>query len=325
MNKLVLGVLGTAILMGAMAVSMKQWQTIETQAQSIDQQGQEIVYLNENLDLQVKENLSLEEENFLLEERSGILRDSVMKLQQMVSGLRKKYSKQEQYIALVEKKLKIVSDQYQQVKANLETMATAGVKKQKHLNDMLAKQSQLLAEMEVLKRKKRWAENGASNSSKVDVQKTMDVTPNTNQSVAFNLVGTKVDMIDLSLSKKRFSKSLKKIKKGTDWRYTIMKINMKHPRLNNLLDKNFKVKLYDQDNDVVLSYVESNPHFPNSTLDSKGIGFTFEGQSLELVYYNNDDKNGENYELRFYHIDDSGNEYLIPGATYQIVNNGKVM
>ncbi len=324
MNKLVFGVLGLAILMGAIVVSSKQWNTIQEQTSAIEKKNEEITYLDENLSLQVKENDALEEENFLLEEHSGMLRDSVMRLQKKLVSFKSANNKQKKYIALVEKKLANISSQYNQLKNQLSTMVQNGAVDKNQMNALIEKQAALLKEIEDLEEKKKWAEkvNTKPNSK---IKKLNEVTPPGSAGADFAFAGTQVEVLQMELKKKRFGKALKKVRKGTDWKYSIMRINLDHPRMEMLMDKNFKMKLVDMDENKVISYVESNPNFPNSEIDSKGVGFSYEGQPIELVYYNNDEKSSKNYALQFYYIDNAGKEIIIPGAQRQIINDGKVL
>ncbi len=324
MNKLVLGVLGFAILMGSIVVSGKQFKKIEAQNKSIEKQKTEIGYLSENLDLQIKENDALEEENFMLEEHTGIMRDSVMRMQKKLVSYRQNDTKQKRYIALVDKKLANLNKAYTNLKKQMKILAENKEADKKEMQTLINKQSRLLAEMESLKSKKQWGERVNTKPSKI--QKNLnEVTPTTKGTLDQSMIGTRVDILNIELRKKLFGKSLKRIKKGDDWRYSIVKINMNHPQLTALIDKNFKLKIVDLDKNKILSYVESNPNFPNSSLDSKGIGFNYEGKPIELVYYNKDVKESKNFALQFMFVDNAGKEHIIPGASRQIVKDGKVL
>jgi len=324
MNKLVLGVLGFAILMGSIVVSGKQWKKIEAQNSSIEKQKSEIEYLNENLNLQVKENEALEEENFMLEEHSGILRDSVLRMQKKLVGYRKKDSKQRRYIALVDKKLAEMNDAYGKIRNQMAAQLKKEDADQKEIQNLLAKQAELLAEMEAFKNKKKWAKGNVAKPIKF-IENSNEVTPVIEGTLDQSMIGTKVEVLNIQLKKKLFGKNLKRVKKGNDWKYSILKIDITHPQSAILMDKNFKLKIVDLDKDEVLSYVESNPNFPNSSLDSKGIGFNYEGKPIELTYYNKDQKESKNFALQFLFIDNAGKEHIIPGASRQIVKNGKVL
>jgi len=324
MNKLVIGVLGFAILMGSIVVTGKQWKKIEAQNQSIENQKTEIGYLSENLNMQVKENEALEEENFLLEEHTGIMRDSVMRMQKKLVAYRKSDSKQKRYIALVDKKMSEINQAYTALRTQMGKLVKEKAADQDEMQNLMKKQSQLLAQMESLKSKKKWAERVNTKPVKIEENIT-EVTPIIKGSMHSSMIGTRVDILEIALKKKLFGKQLKRIKKGDEWRYSILKINMNHPQLAMLMDKNFKLKIVDLDNNKVLSYVESNPNFPNSSLDSKGIGFNYEGKPIELVYYNKDEKESKNFALQFLYVDDTGKEHIIPGASRQIVKDGKVI
>jgi len=324
MSKLSIGIIASAIFIAAVILGGSQMQMVKKKDALLQNSQAEIAYLEENLDLQIKENEALEEETFLLEEHSNVLRDSVMNLQNKVSKVLTRLDKQNAYVKLVERKLKKIQSQYIALQKNLKAAPRKSEADQQKVAQLLEKQRLLLLEIDDLKAKKKWAGSLAEAPSKVIKSTSTEVTPNASK-LDFLIPTTSVKILQAELKKKRFGKALKKVKNGKDWRYTLLKLDLTHPQLAQLNKRNFKVKIVNADDGSIVSYIESNPNFPNSQLDAKGVGFRYEGETIDMVYYNNSEKSGKNYELRFYAVDDHGTEHLLPAATTQIVKDRKVI
>ena len=86
-------------------------------------------------------------------------------------------------------------------------------------------------------------------------------------------------------------------------------------------NENFIVKIVNSDTQEILSYIESNPNFPESDKDSKGVNFQYDGNLIEIAYYNNQPKEGKNYEAQLFYIDENGKEYLLRHGIKQIIQN----
>ncbi len=149
-----------------------------------------------------------------------------------------------------------------------------------------------------------------------------EVTPLSND-YNVDLLQAKIKLNYFSLRKRKLGKSMNKIGKNADWKYTSFNFNIVHAMPEILVNQSFKAKIIDSQTGHVLSYVEANPNFPNSSLDSKGIGFQYLGKNIELSYYNADIKKGKNYHLAFYIVDKNGNEHTLPGANFPLLKKGK--
>ncbi len=83
------------------------------------------------------------------------------------------------------------------------------------------------------------------------------------------------------------------------------------------------LKIIDMDTNQILSYVESNPNFPDNQLKIDGLQFKFDGNMIEIVHFNNEKKESKNYELQLYYIDEDGEETMLMDGAKQIVKDGK--
>jgi len=99
---------------------------------------------------------------------------------------------------------------------------------------------------------------------------------------------------------------------------------MVHNDLRLLLDESFMVKIVNSDTHEILSYIESNPNFPESDIDTKGMKFKYDGNLVEVAYYNNQDRIGKNYEVQIFYVTDDGEEYLMQNGAKPFIIGGKV-
>ena len=92
-----------------------------------------------------------------------------------------------------------------------------------------------------------------------------------------------------------------------------------------LLDEHFKVKIVNSDTQEILSFIESNPNFPKSSKDSKGLHFNYDGNLVEVAYYNNQAKKGDNFEIQVSYISDDGKEHLLRHGVKKFIEDRKVI
>ncbi|MFT7605623.1 MAG: hypothetical protein ACI8VT_003220, partial [Saprospiraceae bacterium] len=136
---------------------------------------------------------------------------------------------------------------------------------------------------------------------------------------------TKVKFNKITLSTERFGKAITKIKKeNSKWKYTVVEFFLEHEDLKLLLDEQFIVKIVNTNNGEILSYIESNPNFPDSEIDSKGVEFKFDGNMLEISYFNNQEKNADNYEVQVFYLS-HGEEYLLLNGTKPFIKDRKAL
>lgn len=116
-------------------------------------------------------------------------------------------------------------------------------------------------------------------------------------------------------------REISKMMRNTNgWQYTKMLFSLQHSNPNLLVGKEFMVKIFDLENNMILTYLEENPKFPNRNL--KGITFTYEGKAVELTYCNTQRKKSENYEIQLFLIE-NGKEVPLEKGFYQIIKNGE--
>lgn len=129
----------------------------------------------------------------------------------------------------------------------------------------------------------------------------------------------------IKVRKKELRNNLRKIGKNEkDWNYTVIDFFLDNPNIELLVGEEFLLLIRDMETGEVLSYNQPNPEFPQSEADTKGMQFTFDGNRVELVYYNDQVKTSKNYEIELYLLK-SGEAYLLNDGKKEVVHNGRVM
>jgi predicted nucleic acid-binding Zn-ribbon protein len=137
------------------------------------------------------------------------------------------------------------------------------------------------------------------------------------------LAQTGVIYHEVSLRKKLSGSNLKEID-ARNWHYTIVNLDLDHPNKKALVGEVFVIMIHDKDTDMVVPMNEKNPEFPDSPAGSIGYLFRYRGEPVQIRYFNNQLKNGSNYEIRFYHK--HGEHYVpLPKGARQIVKGGVVV
>ncbi len=113
------------------------------------------------------------------------------------------------------------------------------------------------------------------------------------------------------------------MKKNTNgWQYTDLSFKLSNPDHRLLLNRKFLLKIYDMDNEIVLTYLEENPKYPSTNL--KGVPFEFDGNIIDLTYCNIQKKKSENYEIRIYLLHE-GEEIELEKGILPLVDDGKFL
>jgi myosin heavy subunit len=138
------------------------------------------------------------------------------------------------------------------------------------------------------------------------------------------LAQTNVIYHEVTLQKKKTGPNLKEID-TRNWFFTTVNLDLDHPNKNLLVGEEFVVMIHDMDMNVVVPMNEENPEFPDSQSGFHGYLFRYRGEPVQIRYYNNQEKNGSNYEIRLYHKH-GGNLIPLPEkSAHQIVKGRKVV
>ncbi len=323
MTKIIVGILGTACFVGLLAVGVNQNNKIQGQEKTITTQEEEIDFLEENLATTVAENQTLLEENHELENQVAKLKEKVSSLKSTIKKLEGKVGKQKKQLYSFEKQLKEMKASYTQLKTEIANITRNGQIDKQRIAELENEKTLVRQQMEGLNVQKEKIQ---------DLQKQTEaelldrqVSEARFRRIASIANDTKVEFINVIARKKRYNHPINRIRNGKGWKYTIVNFRLINADPQTLLDENFIMKIVNSETHEVLTYIESNPNFPNSTLDSKGVSFKFDGNLVETVHYNNFQKEAKNYEIQIFYVDDNGEEYQLLNGQKPLVVNGKVM
>lgn len=323
MSKVLPIVLGAVLIIGMSANAVIQYNTIKKEKLYSKQLNEENAFLEESLDTETQENTQLTATNSVLRQKIAELRDSMNMLNKEVITLRKKVRKQDKTIKSIQSKLRKIENNYialrQQIselshKEQVDRDLILQLEQEKALLRNQLEGLSIEKEQEVLARQETQAELLDKQVSEARFARITNITNN-----------TKVNFQSIKARKKQFGKPISKINPGSDkWRYTTIEFFLEHEDLKLLLDEKFIVKIVNSDTHEILSRIESNPNFPNSQKDSKGSIFKYDGNLVEISYFNNQKKEGKNYEVQISYISDTGEEYQLLDGIQSFIIGGKV-
>lgn len=323
MSKVLPALLGTVLIIGMSAFSVYQFNTIKKEKISNKHLQKENQFLEESLELETQQNIVLSDDNIILRDKLEELRDSMVLLQSELTYLKKKVKTQNKTIKTIKSQLKKVEKDYVALRKHIAELA----RKDEVDNGLIARleveKTELRKQIDNLNvvREQEIVAHQATEAELLDRQ----VSETRFKRITSIVNNTRVSFQNIFAKKKRFGRPLGKIKKqNSKWRYTIIEFFMVHDDLKLLLDESFVVKIVDSDTHEILSYIESNPNFPNSDIDSKGIKFKYDGNLVEIAYYNNQNRTGKNYEVQIFYVTDDGEEYLLQDGNKPFIVGGKV-
>ncbi len=323
MSRTLLAALGSVIIISLAAFSTHQSNTIDTRDKTIVHQIGEIEYLQNTLEEETNLRIAAEELNFTYESTIELLRDSVAQLESTARRLRRKISKQDKTLKSLSKKLKSIEQSYNAVKLEISDLARQDQLDQQRINQLEAEKVEMRQTISKIERTKE----------KIDAEKQkveQDLMATQMEEARLARIGniidnTRVVYQNVSLQKKRFGKKITKIgKRNTKWAYTQLNFQLIHDNHQLLLDEKFIAKIVNTDTNEILSYVESNPNFPDSDKDSKGVHFSYDGNSIEITHFNNQKKNGKNFEVQIFYVDSTGQEHLLRGGIKEFIKDRKL-
>ena len=137
------------------------------------------------------------------------------------------------------------------------------------------------------------------------------------------LAQTNVIYHEVTLQKKKTGPNIKEID-ARNWFFTNDNHDLDHPDKNILVGKEFVLMIHDADTKVVVRMNEENPGFPDSQSGALGYLFRYRGEPIQIRYFNTQEKDGSNYEIRLYHVN-GGNYVELPNGAHQMVKGRKVV
>ena len=324
MSRTIGWVSGSFLLMALTVYASYQYSTINKKDGVIKTQHSQIIRLDD--DLFKETQLRMEAEATVMEMGITIsqLRDSVAMLQENIAGLKRRVRKQDKTLSALSKKLKNFENDYDILKQEITALSRKEAIDQERIQALELEKEDIrnaMATVEI-KREREIVEQTKTQKALLE-QKLKEERF---RKITRIIDNTRVIYKKVSTQKKRFGKTMKRLKKkNTSWAYTVLEFQLVHDENQVLLDENFIAKIVDSDSGEILSYIENNPNFPDSDKNTKGLKFKFDGNLIELAHYNNQEKTGKNYEVQLFYIDSEGQEHLLRGGIKQFLKGRKLV
>ena len=278
---------------------------LDEQAMIIDDQAMEIEELTVN--------------NTLLTEELNLVRDSISILQNELTILQNSYNKSKSSLKAIEDELAIRQKELDFIKAQLLK------KKSKSSNEAALKQKVAMLE-EQLDQLSYLQQNETQDyveaAQEIDKVETAvaqkEETAEKMVKLKAILDNTIIDFRGISLRAERDGDHISKLKKkGKNWKYTFINFDIQNAIPGYLIGAEFEWRIVDMDTGEPISYIESNNVYPDAK-DTKGLNFIYQGYAEEVVFINTQPKEGANYELKLFYIED-GQDYYVNGSSRPIV------
>ncbi|MFK7807702.1 MAG: hypothetical protein AB8F74_07895 [Saprospiraceae bacterium] len=324
MSRTIAWVSGSFLIMALTVFASYQYSTLNKKEGVIKTQHTEIVRLDDDLFKETQLRMAAETKVMDLEGKIIELRDSVALLQDNIVSLKRKVRKQEKTLRALSKKLKSFENDYDILKQEIAALSRKETIDMERIQELELEKETLRNEIATVEiKREREEEKQQKVEASLLEQKMKEERLRQITKIIDN---TRVVYQTVSTQKKRFGKTMKKLKrKNTAWAYTVLEFKLIHDEHQLLLDEKFIAKIIDSDTGEVLSYIENNPNFPDSDKDAKGIKFKFDGNLIELAHYNNQEKTGENYEVQLFYIDSEGQEHMLRGGKKQFLKNRRLV
>jgi hypothetical protein len=290
----------------------------------LSEQLKNIDNLESTIESEKEDKFLLTQLNTDLQDENQILRDSIIKLNEVIADLRRKVQQQDDLIAELQSKVNYLQSQYNTKKQDIallsrkETVdqnAIAAIEAEKavikkQIDNFQSEQSDMMTvklETESIIQDKMESEDR--------FRKIVDVVNNTR--IRFQDIQIKMDRTGNPVTRL--------ITDGKNWKHTSINFFMNHDDSKVLLDQQFLVKIIDMDFQEEIPLIQSNPMAEQKIEEKIGAPFYYDGNLVEIDYNNSKPKRGKNFEVQVYYKSDDGEEYLLLDGVKQFIRDGNIV
>lgn len=276
-------------------------------------------------DLEIKsgEVIELTDENEKLELQIAILQDSIVILNEEIEVLEITLVEKEALIDELEGRINRRQVTIENLKKQISKLAQAEKVNWEKIKRLEDEKLALKSQVDQYLAKKDQTKNEIS--VKKDEVKVMK-TEVDEMAMIRDIVGnTTVRFHKISLQKQRNSNPLARIKKkDKNWKYTDIEFFLEHPNQKMLVGKTFRIKIKDLDNMKTLPLNEDNKKYPESAIGKEGEKFVYDGNMVEVLYFNSQKKLSENYQIQLFLVE-GDKAYILRNGKQTIVEAGNVL
>ncbi len=290
----------------------------------LSEQLKSIDNLEGAIETEKEDKILLTQLNTDLQDENQFLRDSIIRLNEIIAGLRRKVKRQDDLIAELQGKVNYLQSQYDGKKKdiavlsrkdNVDQQSIAAIEAEKvmikeQIDNFQSEQNNVMtvkSEAESLIQDKMESEDR--------FRKIVDVVNNTR--IKFQEIQIKMNPTGNPVTRL--------ITDGKNWKHTTINFFMNHEDAKVLLDEEFLVKIIDMDFQEEIVLVESNPMLKEKIEERIGAPFYYDGNLVEINYNNSNPKRGKNFEVQVYYKSDDGEEYLLLDGVKQFIRDGNIV
>lgn len=290
----------------------------------LSEQLKNIDNLESAIESEKEDKILLTQLNSDLQDENQFLRDSIIRLNEIIAGLRRKVQQQDALIEELQGKVNYLQSQYDSKKKDIAILsrkdvvdhqAIAAIEEEKatikkQIDSYQTEQNDVMTiklETESVIQDKMASEDR--------FRKIVDVVNNTR--ILFKDIQIKMDPTGNPVTRL--------ITNGKNWKHTSIDFFMNHDDSKVLLDEQFLVKIIDMDFQEEIPLLEENPMVTEKVEEKIGAPFYYDGNMVEIDYNNNHPKRGKNFEVQVFYKSDDGEEYLLLDGVKQFIRDGNIV
>ena len=299
------------------SMMLYQGSVISDKNDAIQRYGKTVKSLEGDVEFEQRINADLMDEKEVLLDSIAVLNERIFLLEANINELENRVRELEQRIAGRNKKIT-------ELKSKIAQLTQAGSQNLERIRELERQKSQLQLEQEASYEQVEVQEEQIAvmeNDRAQRIHERQNV-----QQLSDLLAQTVVRFDRVKLRKKPHGGNLnKKIsRKEKKWNYTLLEFFLDHPEPRLLTGEEFLLTIVDADTKELLAYNQENPEFPDAVHESAGVPFTFDGNKVEVLYYNQNEKVGRNYEVQVSVVRD-GKAHRLVNGTYTLVSDRRIL
>ena len=303
------------------AIQVKKLNNTKTH---LSEQLKNIDNLEGAIETEKEDKILLTELNTDLQDENQMLRDSIIKLNQIIFGLRRKVKQQDDLIAELQGKVNYLQSQYDGKKNDIAVLSRKENVDQEAIAAIEAEKAAIKGQIDNFQSEQNSAMTVKSETESI-IQDKME-SEDRFRKIVDVVNNTRIKFQDIQIKMNPTGNPVTRlITDGKNWKHTTINFFMNHEDSKVLLDEQFLVKIIDMDFQEEILLVETNPMLKEKVEEKIGAPFYYDGNLVEINYNNNHPKRGKNFEVQVFYKSDDGEEYLLLDGVKQFIRDGNMV
>lgn len=280
--------------------------------------------LETHVEFKTKSNKILTKENILLKERIAILEDSIVVLKDEIFKLQSIIAVSELKIDNVNVSMTQINEEYGSLKAQISKLYHQNQIDKVMIDKLEADKAEMRKELNNLQLEKlKQQRTIASTEQQLAKRRQLEQK---HLQLASILNHTQIKFQKVTPQDQLYTDTVKRMaKKEKNWNVTLVEFFIENENIGNLLDREFIAKIVDADTYQVIPHMSTNGLITETASSTQGKSFTFDGNMVELVYFNDKLKRGRNYEIHIFYKDEYGKEFPLMNGVFGFIQNRKLI